>query len=194
MMADVQGSSVLVQFRGGPFLLAHTAVWTSRFLELEIHGADGPSLRSLRTRRAVQVERADVTENWPALTDLTDRFGIRSIHAEPLPLPQYRGGAVLTLYSTSTPTIEPPPQQVKPVRDDLVAALAGYCAAHPHQDHAVRLRHAVLDKEILGHVTGILMARHQLTQEQAGRLLHEQATAGNATLTTTARAIIRRQR
>lgn len=186
----VHGVSVMVQFRGGPFTVAHTSPWARRFADQELCQRDGPSLRSLRTRQVVQVLRAELLARWPALTDAVDDIGIRAVHAEPLPLPQYRSGA-LALYGTGRGILDPPPGLLQPIRDSVLQALSGYCATHPHQDHAVRLHRELLDRQLRGQAVGILMARHRLTREQAGRLLQEQATARQATVTTTARALVR---
>lgn len=186
----VRGVSVTVQFRGGPILLVHTNSGAQVFAEQELLHRDGPGLRSLRTRRAVQAGRGDLEACWPALAEFADDAGFRAVHAEPLRVRPHHSG-VLTLYSADRDLIDPPASMLHPLRDSVCATLIDYCAANPHQDHAGRLKRELHNRELRGYATGILMARHHLSQEQAVRLLQERATAGNNQVNATARAVIR---
>ena len=75
--------------------------------------------------------------------------GALAVYAEPLFVDRQPIG-VLTLYSTMVAMIDPSPGRLHPVTAALTAVLTGYCAAHPHEDHAVRLRRALHARDLIG--------------------------------------------
>jgi hypothetical protein len=187
----VQGAGVIVRFHGVPFAAAQTAPWVRDLDEGECEYGAGPGLLALHSQGAVSVSRGQRLARWPVLARAAKHTGALAVHAEPL-LVDRRPIGVLTLYSTMVAVIDPAPGWLHPVTDALTAVLAGYCAAHPHEDHAVRLRRALHNRDLIGHAIGILMIRHGVNADQARHLLTAQASKRNTTPTTIARAIIRR--
>jgi hypothetical protein len=186
----VQLAGVTVQFRGAPFMVAQTASWVRVMQEREFEGRAGPGLRALHTRRVVTADRRELVTRWPGLAQATKDCGVRAVHAEPLPV-NHQPVGVLILFSTDFDVLDPRLERLVPVRDLLSAALTGYCTAHPHEDHAIRLRRALHDRQLLRQAIGILIARHGISEDRAGRMLFENARAGHVTPSTAARSIIR---
>jgi hypothetical protein len=186
----VQGAAVTVQFRGSPVTLAQTSSWVRRLREREDEQGAGPGLRALRTQRGVTVSRGELLCRWPALTEATTDAAVRAVHAEPLSGNQQPAG-VLTLYSTNFDVIDILPGRLDLVRAQLTAALARYCTAHPHEDHAIRLHRELHNQQLLGHAAGILMARHKITEVRARRMLQEHADDTQVSLVSAARSLIR---
>jgi AmiR/NasT family two-component response regulator len=98
---------------------------------------------------------------------------------------------VLTLYSSTHTTVDPVPERLTAVKDLLSAALNGYCAAHPHEDHTIRLHRALYDRQLLERAIGILMTRHQVSQDLARQLLTQHSADEHVRPSTAARAVIR---
>ena len=173
----VQGAGVVVQFRGGPLPLAWTAPWVRVLDEYQCRDRDGPGLRALHTRQVVACGRAEVRAGWPVLAGAVDDARVRAVRAEPLPVHAELVG-VLTLYSTTRTVIDPPPERLTPIRDLLVAALTGYCAAHPDEDPAIRLGRELHNRRLLGRAIRVLMARQQVSEDLARRMLTAQTADG----------------
>jgi len=189
----VQGAAVAVQLRGSPFTVAHTAPWVQTLIDSEYQHRTGPGLHALRTRKVVTATRGDLLARWPAPAEPAADAGVRAVHAEPLPIPGQPGG-VLTLYSTDFDLIDLPPGRLTPVRELLTAALTSYCDTHPHENHAIRLQRQLQQRQIQGQAIGILMVRHGVSETRARQILQNQASAGQVTEITAARALIREQR
>jgi hypothetical protein len=170
--------------------VAHTASWVRVLQEREYQGRDGPGLRALHTQRVVTSDRRDLLTRWPALAPAVEDAGVLAVHAEPLPV-QHKPVGVLTLYSTDFDLLDPRPERLAPVRDLLTAALTGYCTAHPHEDHAIRLHRELHNRQLRGQAIGILIARHGISEERARRMLYEKARDGQVTPCTAARAVVR---
>ena len=185
-----QGAGVIVQFRGGPMPLAWTAPWVRAIDEQQCQHRDGPGLRALHTQQVVTCGRADLRTRWPALSDTVTDARVRAVHAEPLPV-NHQPVGVLTLYSTTHTTVDPVPERLTAVKDLLSAALTGYCAAHPHEDHTIRLHRALHNQQLLDRAIGILMTRHQVSEDLARQLLTQHSADEHVKPSTAARAVIR---
>jgi hypothetical protein len=186
----VQGAGVTVRFRGAPLVAAWTAPWVRVLDAHQCADRDGPGLRALHTQRVVACGRQEIRAGWPALADPVDDARIRAVHAAPFPVNNQPLG-VLTLYSTTRTVIDPPPGRLTPVRRQLTAALTGYCAAHPHEDHTIRLQRELHHRQLLRQAIDVLMHRHQISADLARQMLTEQAADGKTITGTTARAVIR---
>jgi hypothetical protein len=57
------------------------------------------------------------------------------------------------------------------VKELLTAALTEYCAAYPHEDHTIRLHRALHDRQLQERAIGILMTRHQVSEDLAREML-----------------------
>ena len=188
----IQGAVITVQFRGRPLTVAHTSSWAKQLQEHEYVQLSGPGLRALHTRRVVTTSRAEMCSRWPSLAAAATSSGVLAIRAEPLPV-NNRPAGVLTLYSTESDLIDVPPLRLVPVRQQLTAALTGYCAAHPNENHAVRLQRELHQRQLLEHAVGILMAQHGIGEQESRHLLQQQADAKQVQLGTAARALIRQR-
>jgi hypothetical protein len=74
----------------------------------------------------------------------------------------------------------------------LIGATAGaYCAAHPKEDHRIRLHRALHYRELLRLAIDVLMRRHHVSADLARQMLTEHAAGATTTTRTTARALIR---
>lgn len=186
----VQGAGVLVQFRGAPFPLVWTASWVRALAENESEYRDGPCLRALHRQQVLTYKRTELLARWPTLAAATEDAGVRAVHAEPLPVNHHPVG-VLTLCSTTSTAIDPPPERLSPVRNLFTAALTTYCAAHPHENHAIRLQRELHNRQLLGQAITILTARHGVSEELARQMLTARATDSQVTASATARALIR---
>ena len=186
----VQGAGVLARFRGGPLLVAWTAPWVRVLDDRQCADRDGPGLRALHTLRVVACGRQALRVEWPVLTDAVDDARIRAVHAAPLPVNNQPLG-VLTLYSTTRAVVDPPTERLTPVRGQLAAALTAYCAAHPNEDHRIRLHRALHHRELLRQAIDVLMHRHHVSADLARQMLTEHAAGAKTTTGTTARALIR---
>ena len=151
-----QGAGLIVQFRGGPMPLAWTAPWVRVLDDQQCHNRDGPGLRARHTQRVLTCGQADLRARWPALAETVTDARVRAVHAEPL-LVNTQGVGVLTLYSTTHTVIDPQPERLTAIKDLLTAALTGYCAAHPHEDHTIRLHRALHNRQLLDHAIEVLM-------------------------------------
>ena len=98
---------------------------------------------------------------------------------------------MLTLYSTTHTTVDPVPERLTAVKDLLSAALNGYCAAHPHEDHTIRLHRALHNQQLLERTIGILMTRHHISEDLARQLLTQHSADEHVRPSTAARAVIR---
>jgi len=186
----VQGAGVIIHFRGAPFTVAHTGSWVPALTDRECENRDGPALRALRTQHVVAAGRGDLLAGWPALAEAVDGAGVSAVHAAPFRVNLHPVG-VLALYSTGVDVIDPPAERLGLITGLLTAAVGGYCAAHPHEDHAMRLQKELHHRHLVARATGILMGRHRVTQDEARRMLDDHATSGKVTVLTAARAIIR---
>ena len=186
----IRGAGVTVRFRGSPFTVAQTASWVRVLQERECEGRGGPGLRALFTGRVVTANRRDLLTRWPALAPAAQDAGVRAVHAEPVRV-GHRPVGVLTLYSTDVDLIDPRPERLAPVRDLLAAALTGYCSAHPHEDHAIRLHRELHNRQLLRQAIGILIDRNGISEDRARCLLYEHAHDRRVTPSTAARAVIR---
>ena len=115
---------------------------------------------------------------------------VRAVHAEPVPVNNQPVG-VLTLYSTTHTLIDPQPERLTAIQDLLTTALTGYCAAHPHEDHTIRLHRALHNRQLLERAIGILMTRHQVSEDLARQLLTQHSADEHIRPSTAARAVIR---
>jgi hypothetical protein len=185
-----QGAGVVVQFRGGPMPLAWTSPWVRMLDDQQCQHRDGPGLRALLTQQVVTCGRADLRARWPALAEAVTDARIRAVHAEPLPV-NHQPVGVLTLYSTTHTTVDPVPERLTAVKALLIAALNGYCAAHPHEDHTIRLHRALQDRQLLERAIGILMTRHQVSEDLAREMLTQHSADEHVRPGTAARAVIR---
>ena len=186
----VQGAGVVVQFRGAPFPLVWTDPWVRVLAEQESEHRGGPGLHALYRQQVLTCQRTELLARWPALGAAITDAGVRAVHAAPLPVND-RPAGVLTLYSTTRAVIDPPPERLSPVRDLFTAALTAYCAAHPHEDHAIRLQKELHNRQLLGQAIDILITRHGVSEELARQMLTARATDGQVTAIATARALIR---
>jgi hypothetical protein len=186
----VHGAGVLMRFRGRSSPVAWTAPWVRVLDDHQCADRDGPGLRAMHTQRGVASGRQDMRARWPALADAVDDARIRSVHAAPFPVNIHAGG-VLTLYSTTRAVIDPPPERLTVIKNLLTAALTAYCAAHPHEDHTIRLHRELHNRQLLGQAIDVLIGRHQVSADRARQMLTEQATDRKTTTSTAARAVIR---
>ncbi len=189
-LPGVHGAGVIVRFRGAPFTAAHTASWVRTLDEQQIEYGDGPILRALRSQSVVACSRGDLLARWPALAPGMADTEIRAVRAEPVPVTHQPAG-VLVLYSTTVDLIVPARERLLPIRDLLATALTEYCTAHPHEDHAVRLRRALHTRQLLGHAIGVLTARYRVTDDQARQILTDRADQEHITPASAARAVLR---
>ena len=185
-----QGAGLIVQFRGGPMPLAWTAPWVRMLDDQQCQNRDGPGVRALHTQQVVTCGRADLRTRWPALADTVTDARVRAVHAEPLQVNNQPVG-VLTLYCTNHTFIDPLPVRLTAVKDLLTAALTGYSAAHPHEDHTIRLHRALYNRQLLDHAIEILMTRHQVSEDLARQLLTQHSADEHVRPSTAARAVIR---
>jgi len=184
------GAGVIVQFRGGPMPLAWTAPWVRMLDDQQCQDRDGPGVRALHMEQVVTCGRADLRARWPTLAETATNARVRAVHAEPLQVNNQPVG-VLTLYSTNHTLIDPLPERLTAVKDLLIAALTGYCAAHPHEDHTIRLHRALHNRQLLERAIGILMTRHQVSEDLARQLLTQHSADEHVRPSTAARAVIR---
>ena len=170
--------------------LAWTAHWVRVLDDQQCQHRDGPGLRALHTQQVVTCGRADLRTWWPSLSQTVTDARVRAVHAEPLPV-NHQPVGVLTLYSTTHTTVDPVPERLTAVKDLLTAALNGYCAAHPHEDHTIRLHRALQDRQLLERAIGILMTRHQVSEDLAREMLTQHSADEHVRPGTAARAVIR---
>lgn len=189
-LPGARGAGVVVRFRGAPFSLTWTAAWVKELHQAEIVTGGGPALRALDTRRVVSCTRADVVKAFPSVTASFVHADVGAVRVEPLPIASQAIG-VFTLYGALGRAFDAEPDLLRPVKTRLLTALSAYCAAHHHEDHAIRLHRELNKQQLLGDAVAILMSRHQVGPEEAETLLADRVAGGNVSPTTAARAVIR---
>jgi len=112
------------------------------------------------------------------------------VHAEPLQFNEQPVG-VLTLYCTTHTVIDLRPERLTAVEDLLTGYLTGYCAAHPHEDHTIRLHRALHNRQLLDRAIEILMTGHQVSEVLARQLLTQHSADEHMRPSTAARTVIR---
>jgi len=138
----------------------------------------------------ITCDGADLSDRWPWLSDAVGDARVRAVRAEPMPVGT-EPVAVLTLYSTTQTVIDPLPERLTATKDLLTAALTRYCAAHPHEDHTIRLHRALHNRQLFDRAIEILMTRHQVSEELARQLLTRHSADEHISPSTAARAVIR---
>ena len=187
----VQGAGVTVRFRGGPLPVAWTAPWVRVLDDHQCADRDGPACGRCTHNEcwpAAGRKYGPSGRHWPTPSTTSESGWSTPNHSRST---TSRWGCSPTLYSTTRAVIDPPPERLTPVRRQLTAALTGYCTAHPHEDHTIRLHRALHHRQLLRQAIDVLMRRHHVSADLARQMLIEQAADANTTTGTTARALIR---
>lgn len=183
-------ASVTTTVHGAPFTAACTNEAT---LEAEAHqyaAGDGPILHALRTGDVVGLDLATGTDRWPELTADARTIGVRSFLAIPIGHADARVGA-LNVYGTGSGRLDRDEEDLLRMIVDLVGrTLTDYVRLGEAQDRTVQLREAMATRAPIEQAKGILMAAHQVTAEEAFRMLRTQSQNSNTTLNAVAAAFV----
>ncbi len=161
--------SVTAQLDGAPFTVAHTDERALGFDEDQYALDDGPGLRAMRTYELTSISYADVVRQWPTLARTAAEIG--SIIVAPLSGMPSPVGSV-NIYSATDFSLDTQTRDFLAVLEEYVnRGMADYAALHSADMLAANLREAIRSRAPIEQAKGILMAVHQIGEEEAFRML-----------------------
>ncbi len=180
--------SVTAQLDGAPFTVAHTDERALRFDEDQYALDDGPGLRAMRTYELTSTSYADVVRQWPTLARTA--AGIGSIIVAPLSGMPSPVGSV-NIYSATDFSLDIQTRDFLAVLEEYVnRGMADYAALHSADMLAANLREAIRSRAPIEQAKGILMAVHQIGEDEAFRMLQVQSQNHNTKLREVARNFV----
>ncbi|WP_129711139.1 GAF and ANTAR domain-containing protein [Haloactinopolyspora alba] len=144
---------------------------------------EGPSVEVLDIGSSARIPDLASERRWPTFTIPARLDGLGSLLAVPLTLRSGTTAGVLTMYSTSSHAYSDDDlRRLSLLSAELPAALAVALRLAEQRHHAAGLRHAMTTRATIGQATGILMARHNCTQDAAFARLRDESRRRNRKL------------
>lgn len=180
--------SVTAQIDGAPFTVAHTDDRALSFDEEQYALNDGPALRAMRSYEVTSMNYAEVVRQWPTLA--TTAMGIGSVLVVPLSGMPTPVGSV-NIYSGSEFGLDTDTRDFLAVLEEYVnRGMADYAALHAADQVAVNLREAIRSRAPIEQAKGILMAVHQIGEDDAFQMLRTESQNHNIKLHEVARNFV----
>ncbi len=174
--------SVTAQLDGAPFTVAHTDLRALDFDEVQYRLDDGPCLRAMRTYELTSTSHADVMRAWPTLGEAATLAGIQTVIVAPLSGMPAPVGSV-NIYSGTDFALDTHTRDFLGVLEEYVnRGMADYAALHTAEKQATNLREAIRSRAPIEQAKGILMAVHQISEDDAFGLLRTQSQNHNTKL------------
>jgi GAF domain-containing protein len=165
-------------------------VETADALQYEL--GEGPCLSAWATAATQRLDDTATDARWPAWSAAVRDLGVRSVLSVPL---IFRGDTLgaMKVYTTDAHAFSAADERMLVLLATAAATLlaGGQAPDAPHRLSAA-LQAALSDRQAVDVATGILMERHDLTQEDARRLLLETARTRHRPLLEIARALLGR--
>jgi hypothetical protein len=152
--------------------------------QLQYSQGEGPCLDAMGDARKVLVPQLRHEQRWPRYVPAALKLGLRSQMGIQLSLDDVGTLGGLNMYSTISDEV-----------DDDAASLAGLFAAHAaialgSAREIEHLNTALETRKVIGQALGILMERHDVTEDRAFAFLVRASSTGNIKLNLVARELV----